>query len=201
MNSRQHVSESSRHNTALSQPRWEPLRLPLLPQINREEQHTDRPYINYGYTQHEVQALIQEMPENGADAAHLNVVHQPCRIPLLGAVTYHTWDAKWTPNRSQHISGPSSEDSTPVRRYKVHSVPSVPVALSPRSSCAFAEHIRSSRSPPGGHTGIHPQASPRFERQLTSLLVPMLPTPVCPPSPRPCGTLPRCVLASGCTGP
>ena len=44
----------------------------------------------------EVSAHLQELPENGADAAHLDHLHGPFVLPFLPRVR-HTWHLTWTP--------------------------------------------------------------------------------------------------------
>jgi cholesterol 7-dehydrogenase len=50
----------------------------------------------HGVSRHDVNAHIQELPENGADSAHLDALHGRFVLPWLTALT-HTWSAKWTP--------------------------------------------------------------------------------------------------------
>jgi len=50
-----------------------------------------------GIVEHAVAAHIQEIPENGADAAHLLTVHAPFVVPALSGTLDHDWDFTWTP--------------------------------------------------------------------------------------------------------
>jgi len=50
-----------------------------------------------GIVEHVVAAHIQEIPENGADAAHLLTVHAPFVVPALSGTLDHDWDFTWTP--------------------------------------------------------------------------------------------------------
>lgn len=67
-----------------------------------------------GRTEHHISAHIQEIPENGADAAHLNRVHQPFLAAGYDLHTMwnkyirwgkHHWEASWSskPNPDGHI--------------------------------------------------------------------------------------------------
>ncbi|KJE94081.1 Rieske domain-containing protein [Capsaspora owczarzaki ATCC 30864] len=71
-----------------------------------------------GYTEHNINAHIQEVPENGADIAHLKHVHSPLMAsgtdlratrteggPRFQAIGEHVWDASWTPGEGidKHI--------------------------------------------------------------------------------------------------
>jgi len=51
-----------------------------------------------GYTYHQIACHIQEVPENGPDVAHLNVVHAPFVVSILNKLgMIHYWEAKWYP--------------------------------------------------------------------------------------------------------
>lgn len=51
-----------------------------------------------------VSCHIQEIPENGADVAHLNAVHGPgIGGRALTALSRHLWNAEWSPG-PQHIA-------------------------------------------------------------------------------------------------
>lgn len=51
-----------------------------------------------GFSRHEISAHIQEVPENGADVAHLNYLHTS---PVVHFLSYfgitHLWSATWAP--------------------------------------------------------------------------------------------------------
>ena len=49
-----------------------------------------------GRTAHEIICHIQEIPENGADTAHLDYLHGDFIVDQIAAAK-HTWDASWTP--------------------------------------------------------------------------------------------------------
>lgn len=56
-------------------------------------------WIYHGRTEHEMTCHLQEIPENGPDTAHLNVVHKSFVIDWIsgdnGAT--HLWNASWVP--------------------------------------------------------------------------------------------------------
>jgi len=58
-----------------------------------------------GRTTHEIVCHIQEIPENGADTAHLDFLHGDFVLDFLSAAK-HTWDASWIPQPypEQHIA-------------------------------------------------------------------------------------------------
>ena len=58
-----------------------------------------------GRTEHEIVCHIQEIPENGADTAHLDFLHGGFVLDFLTAAK-HTWDASWIPqpHPQQHIA-------------------------------------------------------------------------------------------------
>jgi len=51
----------------------------------------------HGRTVHYVSAHIQEIPENGADVAHLNIVHVDFVEKALSFIFTHEWTGEWTP--------------------------------------------------------------------------------------------------------
>lgn len=60
-----------------------------------------------GATSHEIMCHIQEIPENGADTAHLDYLHGSFILDwLTGSVATHTWDASWQPGAhpNQHLA-------------------------------------------------------------------------------------------------
>lgn len=78
-------------------PMWDVLRSP---EIDNGE------WYFHGWTEHEVKAHCQEMPENGADVAHLNFLHTPLAVKdqdlfgrLLQKAFQHTWEAEWAPGK------------------------------------------------------------------------------------------------------
>jgi len=58
-------------------------------------------WVFHGSSTHPIRAHIQEIPENGADTAHLNWLHVPCaiEIPILDIFFSHTWNATWEPGK------------------------------------------------------------------------------------------------------
>eukprot|EP01089_Gocevia_fonbrunei_P000403 TRINITY_DN10425_c0_g1_i1.p1 TRINITY_DN10425_c0_g1~~TRINITY_DN10425_c0_g1_i1.p1 ORF type:complete len:461 (+),score=75.62 TRINITY_DN10425_c0_g1_i1:419-1801(+) len=56
-------------------------------------------YVFHGRSEHQIRAHIQEIPENGPDTAHLNVLHVPLTITRLGLDKFfsHVWSASWKP--------------------------------------------------------------------------------------------------------
>lgn len=52
-------------------------------------------WVWHGYTEHVVGAHAQELPENGADVAHLDVLHRPFILDLLMSLLEHEWHASW----------------------------------------------------------------------------------------------------------
>eukprot|EP01094_Clydonella_sp_ATCC50884_P016758 TRINITY_DN280_c0_g1_i1.p1 TRINITY_DN280_c0_g1~~TRINITY_DN280_c0_g1_i1.p1 ORF type:complete len:453 (-),score=140.91 TRINITY_DN280_c0_g1_i1:208-1566(-) len=99
-----HCSETNGHlylwfDAEGREPMWEVLRTP---EIDNGE------WYFHGWSEHEVKAHCQEMPENGADVAHLNFLHTPLAVKdydLFGRVLQrafqHTWDANWAPGKGE----------------------------------------------------------------------------------------------------
>eukprot|EP01087_Luapelamoeba_hula_P024952 TRINITY_DN967_c0_g1_i2.p1 TRINITY_DN967_c0_g1~~TRINITY_DN967_c0_g1_i2.p1 ORF type:complete len:558 (-),score=66.63 TRINITY_DN967_c0_g1_i2:156-1829(-) len=60
---------------------------------------SDGSWYHHGDSSHTVRAHLQEIPENGADTAHLNYLHVPfvIPIPLIDVFFTHYWDATWEP--------------------------------------------------------------------------------------------------------
>lgn len=60
-----------------------------------------------GFSRHEISAHIQEVPENGADVAHLNYLHTSPVVHFLGyfGIT-HLWSATWAPmsGKNSHVA-------------------------------------------------------------------------------------------------
>ena len=57
-------------------------------------------YIFHGSSEHQVVAHIQEIPENGPDTAHLNIIHKPFMHSWLPFIN-HEWSANWTPGENE----------------------------------------------------------------------------------------------------
>lgn len=49
----------------------------------------------HGMVSHEVAVYIGDIPENGADAAHLHAVHAPFLVRVLQGWVKHEWYARW----------------------------------------------------------------------------------------------------------
>jgi len=56
--------------------------------------------IYHGYTSQEISCHIQEIPENGADIIHLNVVHT--KGVILPKLFTHKWKGTWEPCINEH---------------------------------------------------------------------------------------------------
>lgn len=76
----------------------EPWKLPSVPEIDGGK------WLYYGKNEFLINCHIQEIPENGADVAHLNAVHSPNMFAgsdlrytrsAWAAFGTHAWDAKW----------------------------------------------------------------------------------------------------------
>jgi len=83
-----------------NEPKWQ---LPVYPQLN------DNSFQFHGITSHVIRAHIQEIPENGADIAHFNILHN--EFPgILGKVLKHKWNAIWTPGEDHQARIEMSQD-------------------------------------------------------------------------------------------
>ncbi|KAL4219144.1 hypothetical protein ACF0H5_021726 [Mactra antiquata] len=93
------------HHAEGIEPNWTPLEL---------EEITAGTWQYKGRTEHFINAHIEEIPENGADVAHLKQVHEPfiaAGIDLAGmwnkylSFGQHRWTAQWTqmPKPDEHI--------------------------------------------------------------------------------------------------
>lgn len=76
------------HHAEDKEPDWYP---PSFPEIN------EKFYSFHGTTEHHICAHIQELPENGADVAHLNPLHGVFIIPQLSPLFGHLWEVSWKP--------------------------------------------------------------------------------------------------------
>jgi len=76
--------------------------VPPIPEI------ADGSFRLHGSSTHTVRAHIQEIPENGADTAHLNWLHLPIFLdyPIVRQLLQHTWDATWQEGKGvdQHLA-------------------------------------------------------------------------------------------------
>ena len=53
-------------------------------------------FISSGFTRHQIACHIQEVPENGADVAHLNIVHSAFVFKILNYFGFtHYWQGNW----------------------------------------------------------------------------------------------------------
>lgn len=75
-------------------PSWE---LPIVPELQENK------FRCVGIAEHVVACHIQEIPENGADVAHLGCLHTPFVLPTFGLVE-HSWTANWSVNAENNFS-------------------------------------------------------------------------------------------------
>ena len=54
----------------------------------------------HGFSEHEVPALIYELPENGADIAHLTELHSAFVFAPLRRLLAHAWEGAWKPSET-----------------------------------------------------------------------------------------------------
>eukprot|EP01102_Stenamoeba_stenopodia_P011666 TRINITY_DN3603_c0_g1_i1.p1 TRINITY_DN3603_c0_g1~~TRINITY_DN3603_c0_g1_i1.p1 ORF type:complete len:495 (-),score=86.12 TRINITY_DN3603_c0_g1_i1:61-1545(-) len=86
------------HDVEQREPMWLP---PFYDEID------DGRFVFHGLSTHHVRAHVQEIPENGADTAHLNFLHVPFIFQRLGLgkLFRHLWDATWkTVQDKDHLS-------------------------------------------------------------------------------------------------
>ncbi|CAH0730904.1 unnamed protein product, partial [Brenthis ino] len=84
----------------------------LSPQWKVEDSEESRNWGYRGRNEFLVNAHIQEIPENGADVAHLNAVHTVSiltdagyKYPLLNNfLGHHTWEAEWSKDSEEHVA-------------------------------------------------------------------------------------------------
>ncbi|XP_025066233.1 cholesterol 7-desaturase-like [Alligator sinensis] len=74
--------------------------------VPEQKEITSKEWVYHGQTEHFVNVHIQEIPENGADIAHLNAVHASAILngsdlryirSKLWDFVKHTWKAEWQP--------------------------------------------------------------------------------------------------------
>lgn len=58
-------------------------------------------FVYHGHSVHQVAAHIQEIPENGADVAHLNILHKNFFLQALSPFVTHLWTADWRPGKAE----------------------------------------------------------------------------------------------------
>eukprot|EP00762_Andalucia_godoyi_P006715 ANDGO_06195.mRNA.1 Cholesterol 7-desaturase len=72
------------------------------------QMHAQRRFKFHGKLEHYVRAHIQELPENGPDVAHLNVLHTDFLVRILSKLGFdHVWAAHWAPSQQtglEHVS-------------------------------------------------------------------------------------------------
>jgi cholesterol 7-dehydrogenase len=86
-------------------PTWEPEEI---------EEITRREWTYRGRTEHQVNSHIEEVPENGADVAHLAQVHGP--IMLAGIDLRYTY-SKWWSFARHDWNGQWNQDSDPDKKH------------------------------------------------------------------------------------
>lgn len=75
------------HHAEGEEPSWTPQPVPPV---------EDGSWTFVGRNEFMVSCHIQEIPENGADVAHLNAVHGPGMV--CSGLSRHLWAADWAPN-------------------------------------------------------------------------------------------------------
>jgi len=87
------------HDAEDREPQW------MVPEIH---QISDGTYRFHGNSTHQVRAHIQEIPENGADTAHLNFLHLPIflDLPFIKSKFSHAWECSWEEGKGieQHLA-------------------------------------------------------------------------------------------------
>ncbi|XP_071448706.1 cholesterol 7-desaturase nvd [Hetaerina americana] len=84
------------------EPSWEP---EAIPEVDGGQ------WLRKGRSTFHVNCHIQEIPENGADVAHLNVVHEPLltsggdlrRSGTSKGIAKHVWEASWAASREEGL--------------------------------------------------------------------------------------------------
>ncbi|KAL0490957.1 cholesterol 7-desaturase [Acrasis kona] len=80
------------HHVDEVEPYWE---VPDIPQIENGE------FICHGRFECYIRAHCQEVPENGPDVAHLNVLHQPMVTWMPSSWIQHVWNASYVPGKDK----------------------------------------------------------------------------------------------------
>lgn len=65
--------------------------VPTFPEIDG----ADAPFVYHGFTENVINAVLFEIPENGADVCHLAALHAEFIIPALYPFLSHKWAASW----------------------------------------------------------------------------------------------------------
>jgi cholesterol 7-dehydrogenase len=83
--------------TAAAVPRNTPwFEIPAFPELNSADGPGGATGLTYhGCTENIVASVLQEMPENGADVAHLNALHAEFAVQALYPFLSHKWEANW----------------------------------------------------------------------------------------------------------
>jgi cholesterol 7-dehydrogenase len=75
--------------------------LPVIGPVNG----ANAPFVFHGMTENIVNAVLFEIPENGSDICHLNVLHKEFILPAMSPWLTHRWDASWAENANKpHIA-------------------------------------------------------------------------------------------------
>jgi cholesterol 7-desaturase len=69
------------------------------------EELNDGTAVYHGRSEHLVSCVINEIPENGADTAHLGVLHRDFIYSSLQPMMEHSWQVNWAPNNDHTASG------------------------------------------------------------------------------------------------
>jgi cholesterol 7-dehydrogenase len=77
-------------------------------------------FTYHGFSEHAVPAHITELPENGADVAHLTQLHGDFVVAALRPWLGHQWRATWAPHPSEkHLATLTVEESVVARGGRV----------------------------------------------------------------------------------
>ncbi len=94
------------HADDAAEPSWEPFAVPEM----TSSTPPDSRWVYRGRTEYEVTAHIQDLPENGADVAHLPAIHTNSMlsggdlthwINGLFGWHWHEWNISWTPQTEE----------------------------------------------------------------------------------------------------
>jgi len=79
----------------------------------------DGTYTYQGRTENHIQAHIQEIPENGSDTAHLNILHTPAMY--FSKVVNHKWEGKWSAGEEheKHVTHVIIKEHMTLFGYKI----------------------------------------------------------------------------------
>jgi len=75
--------------------RWEDCEMPPWFEVPVHAAMNGGRWVYHGSTSHVIDAHACELPENGADAAHLGCLHKDFVFPAVGWLVEHGWDAQW----------------------------------------------------------------------------------------------------------